>query len=382
MAAPLADPPALARLFEYFAAHECREDPLYVALCRSFAARPEWLALLQHAPPTQRIPNLLLAAVHERVLAGSAQALRDYFPSVGGYRAPDAALDAALAAFLHAERSALVELLASRHTQTNEIGRCAVLWPALCAIVERTGRRRLALLDYGCSAGLNLGVDRYRYDYGARTLGAAAAPGVPIIACRVVARRDAMLHAIERHPPELVARRGIDPAAVDVTDEAQVRWLRACVWPYDRERATRLDQALAIARRERFDVRRSADCTAAIEPWLDTLAGDVQPVVFNSWVLHYLEPAARRAHVAFMRALVQRRGVVWLSAEGAHIALSADGTHSAAGGTAFEAVGDAVIADDAIANGSQWWLTTASAEAAQSTLIARSHPHGRWLQWL
>jgi hypothetical protein len=151
-----------------------------------------------------------------------------------------------------------------------------------------------------------------------------------------------------------------------------VRWLRACVWPYDRERAARFDLALAIAQREHFAVRRCDDCAAAIEPWLDTLPAGVLPVVFNSWVLHYFDKPARRAHVAFMHELVQRRGIVWLSAEGAHIAL---------GDAPLEPVGDAQVSDDAVANGTQWWLAAPGAGAATLTLLARSHPHGRWLQW-
>lgn len=55
---------ALARLFTYFADHECRDDPLYVALCRLIAARPPPLRLLQQASATQRVPNLLLARSH------------------------------------------------------------------------------------------------------------------------------------------------------------------------------------------------------------------------------------------------------------------------------------------------------------------------------
>jgi hypothetical protein len=145
------------------------------------------------------------------------------------------------------------------------------------------------------------------------------------------------------------------------------------VWPYDHERAARLDQALAIARRERFAVRRCDDCAAAIEPWLDTLSRDVLPVVFNSWVLHYFDKSARQAHAALMRDLVQRRGIVWLSAEGAHLAMAE---------TAFEPAGDALVDDDTVARGSQWWLTERDAGTVRQTLLARSHPHGRWLQWL
>ena len=43
------------------------------------------------------------------------------------------------------------------------------------AIARRSGHPKLALLDFGCSAGLNLGVDAYRYDDGA---GDASAPRV------------------------------------------------------------------------------------------------------------------------------------------------------------------------------------------------------------
>ena len=224
-----AETSALARLFVHFADREVTDDPLYVALCRHLAARPEWLALMQHAPPTQRVPNLMLAALHERVLAGVPHALREYFPSVGGLRAPDAALPALFDDFITGQRDALCTSLATRHTQTNEIGRCAVLWPALCALVRRTGHTRIALFDFGSSAGLNLGVDGYRYDYGDLSLGAAGGDGVPVIACHAVgAASRRALHALAAHSPQLVERVGVDPAAVDVHDAAQVRWLRAC----------------------------------------------------------------------------------------------------------------------------------------------------------
>ena len=59
----------------------------------------------------------------------------------------------------------------------------AVLYPMLLELARRFPGRPLALLDVGTSAGLNLGVDTYRYDYGGAMTGAPAAPGVPVIAC-------------------------------------------------------------------------------------------------------------------------------------------------------------------------------------------------------
>ena len=365
---------ALARQFVHFADHEVTDDPLYVALCHHLATHPALLALMRHAPPTQRVPNLLLAALHDRVLAGVPHALREYFPSAGGTRAPDDTLPALLDDFIEAERDALCELLATRHTQTNEIGRCAVLWPALCAMRQRSGRSRIALFDFGCSVGLNLGVDGYRYEYGARALGAAVDDGVPVIRCHAVGEHSvAMLERLAAHAPQIVERLGVDPAAVDVHDAAQVRWLRACLWPYDRERRARFDQAVVLAQRRAHPVQRCADGLAVLEPWLDRLPGGVLPVVLNSWVLHYFEPAARQAFVQRLRELVQRRSIVWLCAEGAHIPLA--GVPPARGG-------DAQVNIDQLARGSLWWLTERGADAPAITLLARSHPHGRWLQWV
>jgi hypothetical protein len=359
--------PALARRFEHFAERECTEDALYVALCRLLARRPAALALLQGADAKQQRPNLLLAALHARVLAGAAPALREYFASVGGERAPDAELAGALDAVLSAERDTLLQLVTSCSTQTNEIGRCAVLWPALIDIAARHAGRRIALLDFGCSAGLNLGVDHFAYDYGEFTLGATPAREVPRIECRLIGPlrppRNAAAASIE-------SRLGIDPAPVDVRDRAQADWLRACLWPGDRARAQRLEQALAIAQRQAWPLQRHADCAAAIEPWLGSLPAGVLPVVFNSWVLAYFERNALARHVGFMRDLVQRHHLVWLSAEQHTLAL---------GDTlAAPAQGDARVTDDEVANGTVWWAVDSQGARA----LARSHPHGRWLQWL
>jgi len=355
----------LVRRFEHFAAHDCTEDPLYVALCRLLAARPAALALLLAAEAAQRKPNLLLAALHERVLAGGAPALRPYYASAGGTRAPDPGLGAALDDALREEHDALARLIATRSTQTNEIGRCAVLWPALAALAAWHRRREIALLDFGCSAGLNLGVDRYGYDYGVVALGGHS-PAGPRIACRWIGGAPLPPPTAM---PRIVQRLGIDPAPVDLDDAAQRAWLQACLWPGDRERAARLAQAVALARAERWPVRCEADCTAAIGPWLDGLRADVLPVVFSSFVLMYFEPDARQRQIAAMRSLVRERGIVWLSAEGPGLGLADRAPPPLQGVDG--------LADGEVANGALWWAVQREADHC----LARTHPHGRWMQW-
>jgi hypothetical protein len=358
----------LAKGFEHFAAHDCPQEPLYQALCRLIAQRSAALALLRAAPPEQQRGNLLLAALHDRVLAGAAPALAPYYPSVGGTRTVDDALAGALDSVLAGQHAELQAACATRSTQTNEIGRCAVLWPALQHIARTGGAQALALLDFGCSAGLNLGVDRYHYASGARHWGAPAMAGVPRVDCRLVGGAA---------PPEPTAatpithRLGLDPAPVDLADAAARRWLRACLWPSDTARALRFEQAAGIALREAWPVQPAQDCAAAIEPWLDSLPPGVLPVVFNSWVLAYFGETALQAHIESMRALARRRGVAWLSAEAPTLRL---------GEASAPPCLDPLVPPAELAQGTLWWFTPPGGGAAE--LLARSHAHGHWLQWL
>ena len=347
---------AQATQFRRFADQECTDDPLYVALCHAIADNPGLLALMRHAPPTQARPNLLLAALHERVLAGSTQDLREYYASVGGRRAPDAELAPALRRFVQVHESRIVESLARRSTQTNEIGRCAVLWPSLSAVAEHSGCNELALFDFGCSAGLNLGVDGYGYDYGAFCFGLRDGPRV---------RCD--WHG--RPPPDtswrIVECMGADPFPVDVMNEDAVRWLRACLWPHDRERATRLETAIEFAQLAKRRVQQSGDGLAVLTAWLDGLPTGVQPVLFNSWVLAYFSQPDFARHRERVAVLVQQCGLIEISAEVIELA-PAD----------LAAPPACTVADPQ--SPTLWTLQSRSGTRA----LAWSHGHGKWLDWL
>jgi hypothetical protein len=349
----------VAQFFHWFAEHECADEPLYAAMTRLVADQPALLELLADAAPEQQRPNLWLAAVHDLLLSGIDHPLAAYYASCGGTRAPDAELGEHLAGFVAQHRAALRHCMASHTTQTNEIGRCAVLWPALQALALRAGQPRLALLDLGCSAGLNLGVDDYRYAPG------DAPPDVPLLECRPVGP-----HRPPSADVQIVQRLGIDPVPVDVNDETAVRWLRACLWPSNVARMQRFDQAIALAQRRAWPVRREADCTAAVARWLDSLPGDVQPVVFNSWVLTYFEAPALQRHIETMTRLVRERGLMWLSAEGPELRIG-----PVTPPPPFEDSPQA-------RRGSLWTLCRRVDGEPRFELLARSHPHGAWVEWL
>ena len=359
--------------FDHFARHAFADEPLYAALASAVAARADWAALLAAAPGPQQLPLLWLAALQDRVLelvdAGQRPPLADWFASAGGTRAPDAALLAHLGHFIATHRDALVARIATRTTQTNEIGRCAVLWPILQDLAETTGRP-IALLDVGCSAGLNLGVDRWRYRYVDDATGARIAmttpdrePAAPEIACRL---RDGA-RPRSQGVPEIVERRGVDLQPIAVDDAAEVRWLRACLWPHDAERRVRFDAAVAIARTQRWPLDKVTDAAAAVDRWLDTLPADVTPVIFNSWVLQYFDESLLRRHVDAMLVAVARRGAVWISAE--------DPTRSRTWWPAKPA-----SEADALSNATSWTVARPDGRGGVAwRLAATSHAHGRWM---
>lgn len=360
---------SIAGWFRRFADAECREEPLYRALCEAALCEPQVLGLLLAAEPEQRRPNLLLAAVQYLLLAGVPHALASYYPSVGGDRGVDEALHPAFVDFCNAHRSALGELIATHTTQTNEVGRCAVLWPVLQLAAKRQGFDRVALLDFGASAGLNLGVDRFAYDYGALRLMPGGPQAVVRLQCRLVG--DAGPQASDEDAPRIVSRVGVDTHPVDVFDENSVRWLRACIWPSDTLRAERFDAAVGLAREAPWRVEEHSDCTSAVERWARQVPSDVLPVVFNSWVLTYFAREARARHIDRMHQCVQQRGMVWISAEAPDIQIDESVTPP-----------PVELAHADWGAGTLWTLMTSGNGRPSSQFVVRSHPHGKWMQWL
>ena len=343
----------LARRFRAHARDQAARSPLSARLCRSIADDPAVIALLQSAPPPQQLPVLLLAAVHSIVLAEPQLELAAWYPSVTGEpRAGDPY--PAFAALCSSRRHEIEHLLSTRHTQTNEVARCALFVPPLAAIEREMGP--IALVDVGTSAGLNLQLDRYHYSY--RPGGEVGEPSTVEI---VAGTRGPV--SLPGRLPAIAARIGIDPQPIDLADADQARWLRACVWPDQRDRLHRLEAAIEIALHDPADIFTG---TA-----VDDVAGYVQqasnlghPVVLNSWVLNYLTTGERRAYVAELDRLGAGRDLTWIYAEapamceGVPFASGNDGEHR----TVLTLV---------------TWRT--GRRSLQQQAVA--HPHAYWIHW-
>src|SRR5262245_36458472 len=229
-------------MFADFARTTQTRAPLYSRMASGIAQDEPLAGLLLRAPAAQRQPVLLFACVHDLLLSGvdgDSEELVQYYPNLTA--SPDEGdPDPALRRFCAHHDPALTELLGSRSTQTNEIGRCALLLPAFGLLAAEVGP--LAHLDVGASAGLNLLLDRYGYRYQPGGW-VAPASGSPIeLECGT--RGDV---PVPSALPVIADRLGLDRAPVDVHDPAATRWLEACVWPDQPDRFERLRTALDVA---------------------------------------------------------------------------------------------------------------------------------------
>jgi hypothetical protein len=346
----------LAELWEWFADTSCAGySPLYERIARAVAASPEMIELISAAPPSGHQPTVLLASVHYLLLGGLDHPLASVYAGTSHADAGPLFVDMCLT-----NRDRVLQLLASRHTNTNEVGRSAVIGPALTATADIVGAP-VGLVDVGCSAGLNLLCDRYLLDYGSVGVTGPADATVHI-SCEVVGSR---LPPIAPMLPVIAERVGIDRQPVDVTNDDDVRWQLGCVWP-DTGRLPRTRLALAVAKQRppRF-VR--GDALERVTDVVLGLPAGIVPVVITTWAAAYFSVAERVAFREALAAASQDRPVAWISGEGAGV---------------IDLFGEVDATSDAQGlESSVLGLVVFRGGVAEPRFLALVHPHGNWIDW-
>jgi hypothetical protein len=346
---------------------------IYPAICRGVADDARVLSLLDDTPLPQRRPLLLLAAVHFLLLSGVDHPLAAYYDTVADVRGTpfNASVDdvvAVFTAFCEEHRRQLEHVIATRTTQTNEVGRCTALLPGLCHIASLYDRDApISLLDLGTSAGLNLLFDDYAYTYrsasgnGVRTAGS---PGSAVsIECSA---RDDVSSLPELRLPTMGERVGLDLSPLDPFSDEAVLWLLACQWPDNPTRFGRLRHALWNVRRSDNPPRlEQGDMVADLPRVAASIAGTTPLVVFHSWVAAYLDEGQQRALATEVHALGAARPVHHLYCE-----------------TPFETPGLPTPLSPVPREGPD--LATALVHIGpegQPERLADTHPHGYWIRW-
>jgi hypothetical protein len=293
-------------------AEDCRGySPIYEHVTRAIAEDPQVQTLAAGGQPGQPPPNLICAATHYLLLSGVKHDLASYYPSVTpDARAIDAGLYPAFQDFCLQNADAIRPLVASRLVQTNEVGRSACLVAGFAEVARREADRPLALIDFGCSAGLNLLFDRFGYDYGHLRWGDSTSP----VQLRCDLRGD-LAPPLRPGAPVAGWRTGVDLNPIDLMDDDALLWLRALVWPEHREREATLIAAAQLMRREPQRLIRG-DGVELLPSLVAEAPGDHALVVYYSFVLHQLSPEARRRFYTVLGAASQTRPVYVVSMAG------------------------------------------------------------------
>jgi hypothetical protein len=232
-------------------------------------------------PGRLALPLRLLGGLHRLALDGRAPALRRWYPSTGGHWDAEAAWpDIALTAADYTDhlRAAL-----DQPPQTNEVGRSAALIGGLLTLVHRFGLP-IRLFEIGCSAGLNLRADHYRYRYPGGQWGPADSPVTIDDAWRGQLPVPTAVQIVERH--------GYDIAPLNATSRDGELTLLSYVWPDQPARLDRVRGAISIARRIPAPLRRgnAVDAVAGL-----SVAAGALTVLWHSIMWQYLSAEEQAA---------------------------------------------------------------------------------------
>lgn len=301
-------PQALSEEFIRFANAEARDSsPLYHALAVGIANDADLLDVAARVPIGQPAPNLLLAAVHGLLREGSLHTLRDFYGTCVARAADPAEAFPQFRDFVFSNRQRIIKELETRKVQTNEVRRCSYLLPAFLHATKHFGRRPLALVEIGTSAGLNLLWDRYAYDYGSGTVYGDVESPVRIHS----SFRGALPVALENEMPVVSHRLGVDLAPVDTTRGEDAEWLRSLVWPEQHDRRELLNQAITLRQTEALDVR-TGDGFALLPDIVDELPEACVVGVFHTHVANQISPEARGRFLRMVDEIGRRRDIIHL----------------------------------------------------------------------
>ena len=353
-AVPVGRARTLAQVYRHFGEVDAAgTSPLYERVAVALSESGEALRAIEAAPARKRRPEVILAALHDLALAGRAPALAAAYAAEDG----DAAAGAAIEVLLRMTDS-VVAIAVRRQVRTNETGRCAVLYPAIAEAARRAGANAVGLIDVGCSAGLNLNVDRVGITYSnGQSLGdPSSAVQLP---ASIVGDRPVPARAM----PEVVARIGVDLDPVDVTDADDARWLRACLRPDQPERAARLEAEMALATTPPLLLQ--GDAVEVMPDAFARVPADALPVVTTTWALSRFPLESRLRFLHRLDEAATGRAVAWVSAEGVGVA------------PAIPTLGDRRASGHSIIG-----LAVFDGSALRAEAIGRCWSQGRLLAWL
>ena len=321
---------------------------LYSKLAAAIGRDEDLKALAARARPGQPHANLILGAVHFLLLRGADEPLKRFYPTVGGTvsaETEDPFPD--FRAFVGRHVARIQPLIETRVTNTNEVGRSALLHPGF-AMAGRAANATLSLIEIGPSAGLNLIWDKYGVRYCKGAARAVINESAPlVIECEL---RGDEVPSVSSATLSVASRLGLELNPVDLSNADDRDWLRALIWPDQVSRLERLDKAIALFAKEKPPIR-AGDALMLLPDALSQVPHGVTPVVYHTIAVYQFSREMREALESILTVAGLRRPVLRLS---------------------FEFDGQLYILS----------LIRYADGVREETRLASCHPHGTWIEWL
>jgi hypothetical protein len=302
--------PVLAKEFLRYAERDYRggSSHLYEALSYFVAGDVELLEIASHGQSA--IPNLFFGAVHYLLMRSKKESLAEYYPSLHKPTKTGDDLFPLLRSFCIRHREQLIEIISSKIVQTNEVSRCAYLYPAFAFVSNMVGDAPLAMIDVGASAGLHLLWDLYGYDYG---IGIYGRPASSVrIKCEL---RGNSKPALFESVPRVQSRFGIDLQLISPDKNDDVMWLDALIWPEHESRRELFHKAIDMLKQERTSITFVEGDVADVLPNVlaRVPAGEI-PCVYQTHIWRQLPEAAKAKLITTLENVGRERKVFFVSA--------------------------------------------------------------------
>lgn len=268
--------------FEIFAVEECKNSsPLYEYLSYKIAEDDELLTLASNIPLGQPVPNLFFASVHY-LLMSTEHPLKDYYASFTSEPMRVEQAFPQFKQFVISNENTLLQLFHSKLVQTNEVSRCAYLYPMITEIYSKH-KQPLALIEIGASAGLQLAMDHYNYEFNSTQY-------IKNSDCDVLIKSENMgvplPHSIYTKPA-IQSRIGLDLNPIDVKDNEQLKWLQALIWPEHENRRQILSKAAEVIKKLNVELLKG-DAMTMIEKVCQSVHPDSLIVIYHTHVANQI----------------------------------------------------------------------------------------------
>lgn len=226
------------------------------------------------------VPLRLAGALHGLVRAGNLPELAAFYSPGSDFE--DKALISAVMDAIRTHDAAILPWL-DHAPQTNEVRRSAIVFAGLTHLASTT-QLPVSLLELGASAGLNLQLGQFGYDFAGNHHGKAGST--------VQLNPEWTGPIPERQEIMVQSRCGCDLNPLNVTDAADRNRLLAYLWPDQSERIARTKAAIDIALEDPPKVDK-ADAAVWLSEQLEKGRGGEMRVVYHTIAWQYFPQAVK-----------------------------------------------------------------------------------------